>query len=123
MITIPADAKESGLVIDFNDHPDLRPKWLGRSNCRPDYDFLESRTRLSAMNVAAPPPPDKILSFREFIEAAADATRQKSKAIRQKKKEERVVKQQDMGRSFKRTQRYLGLRPRTTSDGTWPPLV
>lgn len=69
------------------------------------------------------PPEDKVAYFKEKMEAAVDATKQKSKAAREKRKEERAVKQQDMGRAFKRAQRYLGLRPRTTLDGIYMSLI
>jgi len=117
MITIPADAEAIGLVIVFDDHPDLRPKWLGRSNTRDDHDILVSSIRPSEMSADPPPSADKVQTFQEYMEAAADATRQKNKALKVKKKEDRFVKQQDMGRAFKRAQRYLGLHPRTTTSG------
>lgn len=50
-------------------------------------------------------------AFKAKIEEAIVLNKAKSKAAKAKRKEQRVTSQQNWGRLFKRTQRYLGLRP------------
>ncbi|KAF1344164.1 hypothetical protein BDV97DRAFT_403110 [Delphinella strobiligena] len=115
-ITIPDGAEAIGLVVNFEEHPECRPRWLGRAASKDDYDLLEGK----ATFFDTPPhdPPEKTLeAFKDKIEAAINATRQKnSKAAKEAKQEQRLVRQQDMSRAFKRAQRYLGLRSNTTAE-------
>lgn len=52
-----------------------------------------------------------------MMEDAMDVAKNKNKANKDRKKQERFVKQQDMGRQLKRAQRYLGLRSKNEIDG------
>ena len=116
-IIIPPDAEDIGLIATFDfDDPDLRPKWLGHSASKRDYEFLESSVSIPIMASQAPPAAD-FVAFKQLMANAIEATKQNNKASKEKRKQERASKTMDMGRAFKRAQRYLGLRPRTTSDG------
>ena len=61
-------------------------------------------------------------AFKEKMEAALDASKTKSKASRAKKQGERIQQKQKWCRELKRTQRYLGLRPRRTATAKDDPL-
>ena len=56
------------------------------------------------------------------MEAALDASKNKSKASKAKKQSERIQQKQKWSRELKRTQRYLGLRPRRTATAKDDPL-
>jgi len=60
------------------------------------------------------PPPDQrsLEAFKAMIEEAMELNKAKNKATKAKKNEQRMLKQQNMGKQLKRTQRYLGLRPK-----------
>ncbi|KAK5156461.1 hypothetical protein LTR04_005616 [Oleoguttula sp. CCFEE 6159] len=61
-------------------------------------------------------PDDRSLaSFKARVEATIELGKNKSKANRVKKNEERIAKQQDVAKMLKRGQRYLGLRARSSS--------
>lgn len=112
-IKIPGNAEDTGLVCDFPEHPDLRPRWLGSSQTRFQYDFLESKAHLfEVMRANHPPDARSVETYRVMVEAAMDASKNKSKAQKARKKEERITKQVDMSRQFLRAQRYLGLLPK-----------
>lgn len=61
-------------------------------------------------------------AFKEKMEAALDASKNKSKASKAKKQGERIQLKQKWCRELKRTQRYLGLRPRRTATAKDDPL-
>jgi len=46
------------------------------------------------------------------MEEAMELNKAKNKATKAKKNEQRMLKQQNMGKQLKRTLRYLGLRPK-----------
>lgn len=90
---------------------------MGKAASKDDYDLLEAKATF--FDTPRHDPPEKTLeAFKEKIEVAINATRQKnSKASKEAKREQRAVRQQDMGRAFRRAQRYLGLRPKTAAEG------
>lgn len=119
MVSIPVNAEDLGLVVDFPLHPSLRPRALGRPATRDQFKALEDKAaELEDASEMYPPDECSLRAFKVSMEAALDATKNKSKAAKDKKREDRVVRQKDMSRQFKRAQRYLGLRPRSSSDGT-----
>ncbi|KAF2416198.1 hypothetical protein EJ08DRAFT_566986, partial [Tothia fuscella] len=109
--------RDIGLVIKaFPSHPDFRPRFLGTSSSKQDYDDMVQNTPVAnyrPTGEAVPSKPadhrDKKL-FRQMIEEAQDLNKAQSKAVKAKKQEERVVRQQNIGKQLKRAQRYLGLR-------------
>lgn len=125
MVSIPVNAEDTGLVVNFNLHPSLRPRMLGRSNTRDEFNALENKAvEFEDASEMYPPDQRSLKAFKANMEAALEATKNKNKAAKDRKREEKVVKQQDMGRQFKRAQRYLGLRPRSSSDGVqYPPTT
>ncbi len=119
---IPETLVEHGFVVQFPDHPALRPRFLGRSSTRDEYNEMQNKIphkSKDTLSVDVGPPDDRSLAaFKRTIEAAIEATKAKSKHAKAKKKEDRVQRQQVMTRQLKRTERYLGLRPRR-EKGEW----
>ncbi|GAB7355855.1 hypothetical protein MBLNU459_g6515t2 [Dothideomycetes sp. NU459] len=122
LVRIPANSEEAGLIVGFGLHPSLRPRFLGRSNNREEFKSLEARAEEFEDAFEMYQPDERSLTtFKRYMEAAFDATKNKSKAIKERKREEKVVRQQDMGRQLKRAQRYLGLRARSASSDAQTP--
>ncbi|KAJ9668170.1 hypothetical protein H2201_001599 [Coniosporium apollinis] len=115
--------REEGLVINFPDHPRCRPRYLGRSTSRDQYDTMAADAPLVTFKPAgegdvSPPEERTLEAFKQMIEDAIELNKTKKKAEKARKKEARVVQQQNWGRQLKRTQRYLGLRPQRNEAGT-----
>ena len=70
------------------------------------------------VNEMDPPPLDATLieDFKIMIADAWEMTKNKSKALKEKKRVDRMQKLKSMTDQLKRAQRYLGLRP-TASKG------
>ena len=107
------------LVLEFPEHPRLRPRYLGQSNSRDDYNKLTSYVpdmhyRLpgepSGANVLKPDA-RSIEAFKAMVEDAIDLSKNKSKAFKAKRQADRILVIKDIQKQLKRTQRYLGLRP------------
>jgi len=72
----------------------------------PDHEFR------AAGESDAPPLDDLSLeSFQQLMAESLEAQKAKNKQAKAMKQQERLVKQKTMSDQFKRTQRYLGLRP------------
>ncbi|KAF1938385.1 hypothetical protein EJ02DRAFT_473964 [Clathrospora elynae] len=124
-LRITDQQREDGLVVAYPDHPRCLPRYLGRSNSREEYDnMLEnapSETFRASGEPVHPPLEGRTLQdFKRLMQDAADVQKAKGKASKAKKQQERVVKQHSMADQFKRTQRYLGVRP-SASDGAAQP--
>lgn len=109
--------RDIGLVITaFPSHPDLRPRFLGTSNSREMYDKMVQNTPPATFRPPGEPSASVAAdardhqAFRRMIEDAVALSKTKSKALRTKRQEERMIKQQNIGKQLKRAQRYLGLR-------------
>jgi len=123
-LKITDQQREDNLVCGFFDHPRCRPRYLGRSYSREEYNKMVENTPdpdFHAPGEPIPPPlPTRTLEdFRQLMEELWELQKGKSKAQKRKKQQERIVKQQSMTDSFKRAQRYLGLRP-TLQNGRVP---
>lgn len=106
-----------GLVVQFPDHPLLRPRYFGRTASRADFDMApvsapSSTFRMAGENTSKEPDGRSLEAFRKTIEECIELNKQKSRQSKAKRKEERIAQQQFMGKQFKRAQRYLGLRPK-----------
>ena len=74
----------------------------------------------SAGELESPPLDERTLeAFKQLMEESFEAQRAKNKASKAKKQQDRLLKQKSMADQFKRSQRYLGLRP-TGAAGTPP---
>jgi hypothetical protein len=107
-----------GLVFDFPDHPTLRPRYLGCSTSKEQFEDMQhtmppKSNQESLIGLDFGQPDHRTLAaFKRSIEAAMEANKNKSNNSKAKKKEERIQKQQVMTKLLKRAERYFGLRPR-----------
>ena len=109
--------RTEGLVIKFPSHPRLTPRYLGRSSSKAEFDDMSANApghTFTAPGEGHAPPPDQrtLEAFKKMMDDAAELNKAKSKAMKAKKKEERALKQKNMGQQLKRAQRYLGLHPK-----------
>jgi hypothetical protein len=128
---LPPYAEESGFSLSFFDDGTPQPRYLGTSTSRGHFQEMELHVPPS-MAVDFGPPRQGIAdvnrsweAFREKMQLAVDASKKKSKAIKDKKRQTRITTHLDWFRQLKRTQRYLGLRahvldlPEPVMEGTW----
>lgn len=109
-LTITSQQREDALVSRFPDHPRCTPRYLGRSRSREDYDAMLEN--VPGPETESSPPDDLSLeAFKQLMEESFEAQKAKSKAVKAKKQQERLMKQKVSIDQFKRAQRYLGLRP------------
>ncbi|KAI9891093.1 MAG: hypothetical protein M1814_003292 [Vezdaea aestivalis] len=117
------DAKDIGLIIDFDDHtePIPRPRFFGHiasvkrwqtAQCNaPPSQYLPELRRLTNDAHQTPIYSHGALQvFVDKLELAAIAGSKNNKAARDRKKAERLIKQAEYGRQVRRCQRYLGIR-------------
>ncbi|KAF2455919.1 hypothetical protein BDY21DRAFT_63760 [Lineolata rhizophorae] len=111
--------RDAGLVVQFAPHPSLRPRYLGRSHSREQFNDLEANVpgrsfSMSKEDNDAQPDRPSLEAFKAKMQEVLEAQRAKNKAGKAKKRQERMQRQQAMGKQLKRAQRYLGLRPSKT---------
>ncbi|KAF2016674.1 hypothetical protein BU24DRAFT_423048 [Aaosphaeria arxii CBS 175.79] len=113
----------SHIVTRFPDHPRCRPRYLGRVKglTREEIDTMARNAPPASSATpgqsAAPSLDGRTLDdFKKTMEDMWDAQKNKNKAAREKKNEQRAAKQHDLVQRFKRAQRYLGLRPSDSTD-------
>ncbi|KAJ4370007.1 hypothetical protein N0V83_005771 [Neocucurbitaria cava] len=116
--------REEGLVARFPDHPRCLPRYLGRSRSREEYDKMTNNIPSDSYRAAgepahAPLNGGTLEEFKQLMEDLNDAQKAKSKAKKEEKRLDRLMKQKTMTDQFKRAQRYLGLRP-SVSNATTP---
>ncbi|KAI9872634.1 MAG: hypothetical protein M1830_001392, partial [Pleopsidium flavum] len=127
-LSFPETSEELGFVLSFNDDSTPRPRYLGQSTSRICFDTMASKVpkedyKLAGEVQSTETPTDRsFAAFKQKMEAALEASKNKSKASRIKKQAERVHQKQGWCRELKRTQRYLGLRPRRTATAKEDPL-
>ena len=116
-LTIGSEAEDFGLVVNFPNHPELLPRYLGRCHsreafCRLERNVPDIKWRPTG-EVRREPSPDERTkeACRQQLEMAYEVSRGRNKANKAAKKEARVSKQQQWKDSLKRAERYLGLRP------------
>lgn len=121
-LRITDSQREEGLVSRFPDHPECRPRYLGRSESRQQYDDMASHTpsknfRSAGEEACGAPENGTLEQFKQLMEELWDIQKAKNKAAKARKQQERLVKQKSMVAQFKRAQRHLGLRD---SENTGP---
>lgn len=111
-----------GFLIRFADDGTPRPRYLGRSSSREEKEDMEAAIPLPPSEHYEPTEEystaasQAFAAFKAKIEAAVEATRRKSKAKKAKKQQDQIEKMRGWCRSSKRTQCYLGLRPRVLRE-------
>ncbi|KAK3065201.1 hypothetical protein LTS18_006410 [Coniosporium uncinatum] len=110
--------REAGLIIDFPQHPNLRPRFLGRSNSKDSYANLESNTPGMTFSPHFEPPASgqpalsDVQAFKAMFEEAVALNKAKGKHSKTQKQQVRIEQQKNIGKQLKRAQCYLGLRPK-----------
>lgn len=107
---------QEGLSIRFPYSAITYPRYIGLSNSRLDFDKMTGSIPPQSYCEQGDPTdniPDRSLeAFKLLIEDGFEAAKNKSKALREKKKMLRTMQQKGMVKHLKRAQRYLGLRPK-----------
>ncbi|KAH8692729.1 hypothetical protein BGW36DRAFT_302862 [Talaromyces proteolyticus] len=122
-LTLPV-SPDIGLLLPFAEDGTPQPQYLGQSSSR------ETKDRLMAV---IPKPSNEIndhdaigdgsslkhseptKAFRAKMEAGLDASKNKSKISKEKKRLEKIDRQREWAQSLKRAQCYLGLHPHRSS--------
>ncbi|KAF1917951.1 hypothetical protein BDU57DRAFT_494404 [Ampelomyces quisqualis] len=107
--------REEGLVCRFPDHPACLPRYLGRSSSREQYNSMATNTPNRSFRAAGerphgPPDSGTLEQFKKMMEDLWDVQKNKNKARKAAKQQERLGRQASMVDQLKRAQRYLGLR-------------
>ncbi len=117
--------KIPGFRIRFSDKGSPRARYLGQLTPKIDLTLME---RMIPGPQFKEKGENEVLDDRSFaafkkkIEAAIEAGKNKSKAAKEKKRNERVVQKKGWCAQLKRAQRYLGVRPRRTATENDDPL-
>ena len=114
-VHFPSTEKEPGFRLSFTDEGIPRPRYLGRLGLDNSLNDLEAEMPPHSYTEYD----ENILlddrsftAFKKMMEAAIQATKQKSKAQKDRKKNERIATRQSWCEQLKRTQCYLGIRPK-----------
>ena len=106
---MPNPTREPGFLLNFDEKGSPHPRYLGRVNADVSVDEMEAK-------IPAPEPAREMedrsfAAFKAKMEAAIQATKNKTKSQKERKKKERIVLKESWCAQLKRAQRYLGLRP------------
>lgn len=116
MLAIPSDER-LGVLLPFVEDGTPQPQYLGRSKSRETKDNLERSIPVPLEYPSRPAGSSRAFdrsfsAFKAKMEAAIDATRRKNNAAKGKRQRTQAQKLRSWNRGLKRTQCYLGLRPR-----------
>ena len=114
-LQFPGHSREPGFNVSFS--ACLRPRFLGICTSKDEFDKMQKRIPGSDFRVTgeeSSAQPEDSRSFEAFaakMDAALQATKNKSKSSKEKKKVDRVYQKEKWCSQLKRTQRYFGIRP------------
>jgi hypothetical protein len=109
---------DNGVILKFDNHDTLRPRYLGRSKCQGDFHVMSGSIPSIGDIKEDPDYDDKSLrAFKKKMELAVDAQKNRTRAMKARKQEEQVLKKQRYRWDLKRAQRYLGLRASSNALG------
>ncbi|KAM0720099.1 hypothetical protein Q7P37_004235 [Cladosporium fusiforme] len=113
-----AHHEETGLLLTFDHHnPAHRPRFLGHTSSRGQYDFfVENIDPYNHDQDMAPHEDHSAEAYKEQVALAAEAGKNKSKKMKQERQQKTVFKRQTMGKQLLQAQRFLGLRGNELSD-------
>jgi hypothetical protein len=115
-LALPEDAVEAGFLVDFPEDGMPRPRYLGRSTEREMAEALKQSVPSRTYKPDGEPeltvdPTDKSLeAFKRKMELLVQNDKKRKAVVKEKKRAERLQKQQSWNRIVKRVQRYLGIR-------------
>jgi hypothetical protein len=115
------DCPPDPFIVSFFDDGMPQPKHLGISHSRDDLTDMKASIPTVSDNygedfsqVDGRPTERTFTAFKAKIERIISSTKRGKQATKQKKRDDRFLRQQDWVKQLKRAQRYLGLRPRAT---------
>lgn len=114
IVYFPKPEKEPGFLLGFTEKGTPLPRYLGRLDLEHSLDEMEAK--IPPYKTDSNPP--RLLNDRSFaafkkkMEDAIQATKQKSKSQKDRKKKDRIALKQSWFEQAKRAQCYLGIRPR-----------
>ena len=114
-VQFPLLQEESGFLLDFSEEGDRRPRYLGRLDAERTLEMLQAEIPKSSLVEVKDSEMFNSRSFAAFkakIEAAENAGKRKSKSAKEKKKQSRILEKRNIYQQLRRTQCYLGIRPR-----------
>ncbi|CAL8576314.1 hypothetical protein XPA_002202 [Xanthoria parietina] len=118
LVYFPKAEKEPGFLLSFKEEGIPRPRYLGRLDLDHSLDEMEARIPpyTDSDNGEHRADDRSFAAFKKKMEAAIEATKQKSKNQRDRKKKERIGTKQAWCEQLKRAQCYLGVRPRSVPN-------
>ncbi|KAL8842064.1 MAG: hypothetical protein Q9170_000667 [Blastenia crenularia] len=130
IVYFPKIEREPGFRLSFTEPGIPRPRYLGRLDLEHSLTDMEDKIPPFENAVDGNHQLDdrSFAAFKKKMEDAIQATKQKSKAQKDRKKKERIGGKQSWCEQMKRAQCYLGVRPRMepgmkdpVSDPSIPP--
>ncbi|KAI4124777.1 MAG: hypothetical protein LQ338_004636 [Usnochroma carphineum] len=130
LVYFPKADKEPGFLLSFTENGIPLPRYLGRLDLEHSLDEMEAKIPPYKPDLSGSHRLDdrSFAAFKKKMEDAIQATKQKSKSQKDKKKRDRIGLKQSWCEQLKRAQCYLGIRPRVVpgmkdpvSDPTIPP--
>ncbi|MCJ1289292.1 hypothetical protein MMC34_000824 [Xylographa carneopallida] len=118
----PARADERGFLLDFLDETQPRPRFLGVSSSQAAFKAMEKQVPLEKYSVhgsatlVSETDDKSYAAFKMKMDLAHMVIQDKNKITKDKKKFQRVLQKEAWCRQLRRTQRYLGLRPRSETN-------
>ncbi|KAL8863540.1 MAG: hypothetical protein Q9178_000221 [Gyalolechia marmorata] len=114
LVYFPHEEQEPGFLLSFTEEGSPRPRYLGRFDLQHSLDDMEAKIPPYTYedNGEQRTGDRSFAAFKKKMEAAIEATKQKSKHQRDRKKKERIGTKQAWCEQLKRAQCYLGVRPR-----------
>jgi len=122
-LSLDSKSPEAGLALEFPNHPDLRPRYLGSINTRQGYKELELLIPSATWR-----PDDEVEpklkasdedynSFRHLVDIGLDAGNALRKLKKQQKELEQISKRAKWTIDLETLEGFLGLRPKHRSSG------
>ncbi|MCJ1475032.1 hypothetical protein MMC13_003692 [Lambiella insularis] len=117
-LQLPPRANERGLLLEFSADGQPQPRLLGSISSQAEFKAMASNISNDSMNSSSASygAHHSFIDYERMMTVAVQATNPTKKASQEKRKFKRLERKEDIGRSLRRTQRYLGLRPRSKSD-------
>ncbi|KAL8974519.1 MAG: hypothetical protein Q9197_001252 [Variospora fuerteventurae] len=113
LVYFPSAEKDPGFLLSFTEEGIPLPRYLGRLDQEHGLDDMEAQLPPFTPEIPTHRLDDRsFAAFRKKMEDAVQATKQKSKFQKDRKKKERIGLKQGWCEEMKRAQCYLGIRPR-----------
>lgn len=118
-LTLPTDP-DLGLLLAFEEDGTPKPQYLGQSCSRETKDLLMTKIPESSSeesgSVTSQDQTESTKAFRAKMEAGLEASKNKTKASRERKRVEKIERHREWTQSLKRAQCYMGVHPRRVSQ-------